>query len=96
MKLGLITLVTAMLACWFAAFAFAKTAPVTHEAPVPAMEVPPPTVDIPAPQVIQVPDITIVGYVPAKHPHVASKKHFVCGEMYTNTIGGRNSDCEWK
>ena len=96
------TFIALIALCWFGALAWAVTVPaqaatVTHVAPVPALEVSPPTVEVTSPEVIQVGEITIVGHVPAKHPHVARKTHFVCGDWRPLVQGSGNvQECEWK
>lgn len=64
---------------------------------VPAMEVAPPAVELTSPAVFEVGEVTIYGQAP-HYTHrntTAAKKHFVCGPMHDNAVGGRNSDCEW-
>jgi hypothetical protein len=90
MKLGLIMLVCAVIAVFYAK-PFQATVTVTHQSsPVPAMDVSfaiVPTGHIEShPQ----PKAKATAVATAKHP-----KQWVCGDMYTNSIGGRNRDCKW-
>jgi hypothetical protein len=94
-KLTIIAFITAVLACWFAAYALAATSPKQTPVVIPPVEVAPSTPELKSDKtVIRVPDITIVGYVPAKH---LTKKHFKCGAWRPLMQGSGNvQECEWK
>jgi hypothetical protein len=56
------------------------------------------TFDLDASRTLAVAPVVITGtYAGPPARHVASNaKSFVCGAMYDNLVGGRNSDCVWK
>lgn len=72
---------------------FASTGKAMHE----QVKQAPVTVEA-EPVLITLPTMTIEGRLPEKKvvSTVAHVKHYVCGPVYENRVGGHNSDCEWK
>ena len=68
-----------------------QDATMTHVAPAP-VEV---GYNIKLPESAPITLKTTVIVVKASHKNTAPK-HFVCGQKYTNAIGGVNSDCSWR
>ena len=93
MKLGLI-FISAIFGLFLGTgIALAGSHVATVLAPPPA----PVPVEV-APVAIELPTVSITAPRPAakRVAKAAKPKEWVCGEVYTNLIGGRNRDCEWK
>ena len=78
-----------------ACIAFAGFAPISEPAPLPAVHVapdaPPVTVELPTmARPASIARVVIVGQ--RKAP---TAKHWTCGAMYDNAVGGRNADCKY-